>query len=418
MSNLSDTSSAFTPFVLPSGKTVKNRLVKAAMEENLAENHQVPGQMLFNLYDARARGGVGMILTGNVMVDHLAMTGPGGVALEKDTDLAPFETLASKARQNDTLVVMQINHPGRQVFKKMGGKVLSPSNIPLNMGKHSAMFGQPKAMTNEEIQDLIARFTTTATQAQKAGFDGIQVHAAHGYLIAQFLSPLTNKRDDEWGGDINSRAKLLLDIVKGIRLACGDEFIVSVKLNSADFQRGGFDIDDAAQVIALLGELKVDFVELSGGSYEAPAMQGRTADGRTLAREAYFLEFAEKIARDAKMPIMTTGGVRRLRVANKVIDSGVELVGMASALASVPDLPNVWQVQPDVIGHIPVVNWKDKTLSGLATMSLVKQDLRRLGRGKSPKLNASPLLALIKDQLRSAKLTKRYRKQYQSQLES
>ena len=418
MSNLSDTSSAFTPFVLPSGKTVKNRLVKAAMEENLAENHQVPGQMLFNLYDAWARGGVGMILTGNVMVDHLAMTGPGGVALEKDTDLAPFETLASKARQNDTLVVMQINHPGRQVFKKMGGKVLSPSNIPLNMGKHSAMFGQPKAMTNEEIQDLIARFTTTATQAQKAGFDGIQVHAAHGYLIAQFLSPLTNKRDDEWGGDINSRAKLLLDIVKGIRLACGDEFIVSVKLNSADFQRGGFDIDDAAQVIALLGELKVDFVELSGGSYEAPAMQGRTADGRTLAREAYFLEFAEKIARDAKMPIMTTGGVRRLSVANKVIDSGVELVGMASALASVPDLPNVWQVQPDVIGHIPVVNWKDKTLSGLATMSLVKQDLRRLGRGKSPKLNASPLLALIKDQLRSAKLTKRYRKQYQSQLES
>ena len=418
MSNLSDTSSAFTPFVLPSGKTVKNRLVKAAMEENLAENHQVPGQMLFNLYDAWARGGVGMILTGNVMVDHLAMTGPGGVALEKDTDLAPFETLASKARQNDTLVVMQINHPGRQVFKKMGGKVLSPSNIPLNMGKHSAMFGQPKAMTNEEIQDLIARFTTTATQAQKAGFDGIQVHAAHGYLIAQFLSPLTNKRDDEWGGDINSRAKLLLDIVKGIRLACGDEFIVSVKLNSADFQRGGFDIDDAAQVIALLGELKVDFVELSGGSYEAPAMQGRTADGRTLAREAYFLEFAEKIARDAKMPIMTTGGVRRLRVANKVIDSGVELVGMASALASVPDLPNVWQVQPDVVGHIPVVNWKDKTLSGLATMSLVKQDLRRLGRGKSPKLNASPLLALIKDQLRSAKLTKRYRKQYQSQLES
>lgn len=418
MSNLSDTSSAFTPFVLPSGKTVKNRLVKAAMEENLAENHQVPGQMLFNLYDAWARGGVGMILTGNVMVDHLAMTGPGGVALEKDTDLAPFETLASKARQNDTLVVMQINHPGRQVFKKMGGKVLSPSNIPLNMGKHSAMFGQPKAMTNEEIQDLIARFTTTATQAQKAGFDGIQVHAAHGYLIAQFLSPLTNKRDDEWGGDINSRAKLLLDIVKGIRLACGDEFIVSVKLNSADFQRGGFDIDDAAQVIALLGELKVDFVELSGGSYEAPAMQGRTADGRTLAREAYFLEFAEKIARDAKMPIMTTGGVRRLSVANKVIDSGVELVGMASALASVPDLPNVWQVQPDVVGHIPVVNWKDKTLSGLATMSLVKQDLRRLGRGKSPKLNASPLLALIKDQLRSAKLTKRYRKQYKSQLES
>ncbi|MBE1299261.1 MAG: 2,4-dienoyl-CoA reductase [Alteromonadaceae bacterium] len=409
--------SAFQPFTLPCGKVVKNRLVKAAMEENLAEDNQLPGDTLFNLYSAWAKGGVGLILTGNVMVDHLAMTGPGGLALEKDTDLTAFTKLAQKAKQNDAVAVMQINHPGRQVFKKMGGKVLSPSDIPLDMGKHSGMFGQPKPMTELEIQDLIERFVATATQAQKAGFDGIQVHAAHGYLLAQFLSPLTNKRTDEWGGSIANRARLLLEVVKQIRQACGDDFVVSVKLNSADFQRGGFDVDDAAEVIAMLGELAVDFVELSGGSYEVPAMQGRTADGRTLAREAYFLEFAETIAKEAKMPIMTTGGVRRLEVANQVIESGVALVGMASALASTPNLPEIWQQQPNAVGHIPTVSWKDKTLAGLATMGLVKGYLRSVGKGKAPKLNASPLFTLIKDQFRAAKLTKRYRKQYAKQLD-
>ena len=166
----------------------------------------------------------------------------------------------------------------------------------------------------------------------------------------------------------------------------------------------------------MLTPLKVDMVELSGGSYEAPAMQGRTADDRTLAREAYFLEFAEKIAKDAQIPIMTTGGVRKLNVANKVVASGVDMVGMASALALNPDLPAKWQSNPDIEGYIPLVTWKDKTLSGLATMALVKRALRTVGAGRSPKLTASPLWTLIHDQLRSAKLTKRYRKQYQSQV--
>ena len=410
------TVAAFQSYTLPSGKVVKNRLAKAAMEENLALDNQLPGDALFNLYDAWANGGVGLIITGNVMVDHMAMTGPGGLALEKDTDIAPYKEMAEKARQNDTVAIMQINHPGRQVFKKMGGKVLSPSDVALNMGKHSGMFTQPKPMTEDEIQDVIERFVTTASQAQAAGFDGVEVHAAHGYLIAQFLSPLTNKRTDQWGGAIENRARLLLEVVKRIRQTCGDEFVVAVKINSADFQRGGFDVDDAAKVVDMLGGLNVDFVELSGGSYEVPAMQGRTADGRTLAREAYFLTFAEDIAKKAPMPIMTTGGIRRLEIANQVVESGVELVGMASALASTPDLPNIWQKQPDAVGHIPNVGWKDKTLAGLATMGLVKRHLRSVGDGKQPKLSASPLWTLITDQVRSAKLTKRYRKQYAEQL--
>ena len=410
-------SNVFTPFTLPNGQTIKNRLAKAAMEENMAQANQLPGDALFRLYRAWAEGGVGLIITGNVMVDHLAMTGPGGLALEAQTPLAPFQQLAKEAKRNNTRLWMQINHPGRQVFAKMGGKVLSPSDIPLNMGKHSHLFGQPKAMTETEINDVVSRFVTTASLAKQAGYDGVQIHAAHGYLLAQFLSPLTNKRKDEWGGSLENRARLLLTIVQQVREQCGKDFDVAVKLNSADFQRGGFDVDDARDVVGMLAQLNVDLVELSGGSYEAPAMQGRTADDRTLAREAYFLTFAEQVASTTTIPIMTTGGIRKLAVAQRVIQSGVDMVGIASALALTPDLPNQWRASPDTLGVIPVVNWKDKTLSGLATMAQVKRQLRRVGNGKRPSQNTNPIISLILDQLRSAKLTKRYRKQYADEVQ-
>ena len=410
-------SNVFTPFTLPNGQTIKNRLAKAAMEENMAQANQLPGDALFRLYRAWAEGGVGLIITGNVMVDHLAMTGPGGLALEADTPLAPFQQLAKAAKRNNTRLWMQINHPGRQVFAKMGGKVLSPSDIQLNMGKHSHLFGQPKAMTETEINDVVSRFVTTASLAKQAGFDGVQIHAAHGYLLAQFLSPLTNKRKDEWGGSLENRARLLLTIVQQVREQCGKDFDVAVKLNSADFQRGGFDVDDARDVVGMLAQHNVDLVELSGGSYEAPAMQGRTADDRTLAREAYFLTFAEQIASTTTIPIMTTGGIRKLAVAQQVIQSGVDMVGIASALALTPDLPNQWRASPDTFGVIPVVDWKDKTLSGLATMAQVKRQLRRVGNGKRPSQNTNPIISLILDQLRSAKLTKRYRKQYADEVQ-
>ena len=407
---------AFTPFTTQSGLVLKNRIVKAAMEENLANGDQQPDEALFNLYSQWALGGVGLILTGNVMVDHLAMTGPGGVALEQGADLAPYAKLAKRAQQNDCKIVMQINHPGRQVFKKMGGKILSPSDVALDMGKHSNMFAAPTPMTETEIADVIQRFATTAALAKQAGFDGVQIHAAHGYLLAQFLSPLTNKRDDQWGGKLENRARLLIDVVRAVKQTCGADFSLSVKLNSADFQRGGFDVNDAKAVVLMLENEAIDFVELSGGSYEAPAMQGRTADDRTLAREAYFLEFAEQIAPETQLPLMTTGGISHLKTANTVIKGDVDLVGMASALAMTPDLVNQWQQNEEVKGFIPKVTWKDKTLAGLATMAIIKRQLRRMSKGKAPRQDNSALWSLISDQFNAAKLTKRYRKRYNGEV--
>ncbi|WP_372943368.1 NADH:flavin oxidoreductase/NADH oxidase family protein [Shewanella sp.] len=402
--------SLFSSYTLPNGSIIPNRIAKAAMEENLANAKQQPNSALFALYDAWAKGGVGLMITGNVMVDRYAMTGPGGVALEVDSDLAPFTQWASIAKQNNARVWMQLNHPGRQVFKAMGGKNLAPSAIALDLGKHSSMFSQPQAMTHEQINDVISRFVTTASLAQKAGFDGVQIHAAHGYLIAQFLSPLTNKRTDEWGGSLEHRATLLLEVVKQVRQRCGDKFDVAVKLNSADFQRGGFDIDDAEKVIAMLAKHQVDMVELSGGSYEAPAMQGRSADERTLAREAYFLSLTSQLVAKSPIPLMLTGGIRRKAVAEQVLDAGFAICGIASALAFYPSLVNIWQTQPDFTPELPRVDWQSKPLAGLATMAIIKRQLRRMSQGQVPQTDDSPVWSLLVDQFKTKQRTKRYRK--------
>ena len=399
-----------TPLSLPNGAVVPNRLAKAAMEENMADAGQVPGPAIRALYTAWAQGGAGLIITGNVMVDGRAMTGPGGIVLERDTPREPFTAWSRAARAHGAQVWMQINHPGRQVFAAMKGEAWAPSAVALDIGRHSALFAQPRAMTEAEIAEVIARFAATARAAEEAGFTGVQIHAAHGYLLSQFLSPLANRRTDGWGGSLANRARLLLDVVKAVRAQVSAGFCVAVKLNSADFQRGGFSEDDARQVLLWLGELPVDLVELSGGSYESPAMQGRNADGRTLAREAYFLEFAKDLAAVATMPVMTTGGIRRRAVAEQVLASGVAMVGIASALAQVPDLPVAWFAGREVDAPVQQVAWKDKGMSGLAGMALVKRRLRAVAAGQGAARAYSALWTLVIDQLRTKRLTTRYRR--------
>ena len=398
-----------TPLSLPNGAVVPNRVAKASMEENMADAGQVPGPAIRALYAAWAAGGAGLILTGNVMIDGRAMTGPGGIALERDTPRAPFAAWAREARAHGAQVWMQINHPGRQVFAAMKGEAWAPSAVALDLGKHSGLFAAPREMTEAEIAEVVTRFADTAKAAEESGFTGVQIHAAHGYVISQFLSPLANRRTDRWGGSLANRARLLLEVVKAVRARVSPGFCVAVKLNSADFQRGGFSEDDARQVLLWLNELPVDLVELSGGSYEAPAMQGRSADGRTLAREAYFLEFARDLAAVARMPVMTTGGIRRRAVAEQVLASGVAMVGVATALALRPELPNAGFAGKALDATPVPVTWKDKGMAGLANMALVKRRLRAVAAGQGAPRAYSPLFTLIADQMRTKGLVKRYR---------
>lgn len=402
--------SPFQPLQLPNGSEIPNRLAKAAMEENLADAEQGPSAELLRLYQAWADGGAGLLLSGNVMVDRRAMTGPGGVVLEDERQLEKFRRWAAVGRSRGAQFWLQINHPGRQVQVNLGQGAWGPSAVPLEMGRFSKMFAVPREMTEADIAEVIDRFARTAVLAEQAGFSGVQVHAAHGYLLSQFLSPISNKRQDRWGGALANRARLLLEVVRAVRAKVSAGFSVAVKINSADFQRGGFDASDARQVIAWLNDEAVDLVELSGGSYEAPAMQGDARDGRTLAREAYFLEFAREMLSAARMPLMVTGGIRRLAVAEQVLDSGLAMVGMGTALAIDPRLPEHWRGGRERRAELPAIRWRSKPLAALAYMALVKLQIRRLGAGRAPQPEASPLRALIVEQLRSARRTRQYRR--------
>ncbi|MFJ4868672.1 NADH:flavin oxidoreductase/NADH oxidase family protein [Streptomyces sp. NPDC088757] len=403
------TSELFAPLPLRSGQVLKNRIAKAAMEENMAGDGQLPDERLFTLYRRWAAGGTGLLITGNVMVHAEALTGPAGVVLDEHAPLEPFAEWARAGKSGGGAIWMQINHPGRQVASDMPGVVWGPSDIGVSLGKHSSRFGKPTAMTPRQIEETVARYAVTAQRAEKAGFDGVEVHAAHGYLLSQFLSPLVNKRTDRWGGSLENRARMLLDIVRAVRAAVSPSFAVAVKLNSADFQRGGFDADDARQVIAMLEPLGVDLVELSGGSYESPAMTGRSADDRTRAREAYFLDLAEDLVKTSPLPLMLTGGITRRTTAERVLAGGVAVVGMGTALAVTPDLPDRWRQDREADRQMRPVTWSDKALASAASMAQVRHQMRRLARGSHPRPGTHPAIALISEQRRQRKALRGYR---------
>ncbi|NNG38374.1 NADH:flavin oxidoreductase/NADH oxidase family protein [Flexivirga sp. ID2601S] len=399
----------FSELRLRSGTRLRNRIAKAAMEEGMAGDGQLPDEQLIELYRRWGAGGAGMLITGNVMVHADALTGPGGVVLDESAPLEPFRRWAEAGKSGGASMWMQISHPGRQVQVHMPGVTWGPSDIPVDVGPRlSKRFARPTAMTADQITDTIARFVTTARRAEEAGFDGVEVHAAHGYLLSQFLSPLVNNRTDEWGGPLQNRARILLEIVAGIRAEVRPDFGVAVKLNSADFQRGGFDAGDARAVIELLEPLGVDLVELSGGSYESPAMSGRPADDRTSAREAYFLDLAADLARTSALPLMLTGGISRLDTARRVLDHHVAVVGMATALAVTPDLPQRWQQGQEVTRTLRPVTWSNKALASLAGMSLVRHQMRRVAAGREPRLGTRPATAFLADQRVQRKALRRY----------
>ncbi|MCW2981826.1 MAG: 2,4-dienoyl-CoA reductase [Solirubrobacterales bacterium] len=402
-------SELFSPLVLRSGGTLRNRIAKAAMEEGMAGASQLPDERLVSLYSHWGEGGAGLLITGNVMVHAEALTGPGGIVLDQRAALDPFARWADAGKADGAAMWMQISHPGRQVQARMPGVAWAPSAVAIELGKHSKRFARPVSMSETQISETVERFAVTAALAERAGFDGVEVHAAHGYLLSQFLSPLVNRREDRWGGPLENRARLLLDVVRAIRAVVRPSFAVAVKLNSADFQRGGFDADDAGRVIAMLEPFGVDLVELSGGSYESPAMSGRPADDRTVAREAYFLDLARDLSETSPLPLMLTGGITRRETAEAVLTSGVAVVGMGTAIALTPDLPRRWQAGNEATERLRPVTWTDKTLASAAGMALVRHQMRRVTSGKEPTGRTHPLQAFLSDQRAQRRALRRYR---------
>lgn len=321
------------------------------MTEGLAGRLGVPGEELCRLYEIWSDGGAGMLLSGNIMVDRHHLERPGNVVIDRPPDLEMRQALkrwASSATRKGNHFWAQISHAGRQTQKMVNAKPKAPSAVKLALP--GGQFGEPVELNCGEIEDIISRFGICAAAVKEAGFTGVQVHAAHGYLLSQFLSPRSNRRTDEFGGALANRARPLLAIIEEIRSTVGPDYPISVKLNSADFQKGGFAFEDSLQVAKWLEAASVDLIEISGGTYEQPKLLGidgmeeeenQNIPASTLMREAYFVDFAMAMRKELKIPLMVTGGFRQSIVMKQAIESGgADVIGLGRPMCVMTDAPN------------------------------------------------------------------------------
>lgn len=390
------------------------------MTEGVADAHNRATERHVTLYRRWADGGAGILLTGNVQVDRRYLERAGNIAIDGPQDrsqLAALEAMAEAGTSNDAHLWMQISHSGRQTPKLIATEPVGPSDIPVALP--GGRFGKPRALSGDEIRDVIKRFAFAAGIAKQTGFTGVQVHSAHGYLLSEFLSPRVNVRDDEWGGSLENRARLLLDTVRAVRVAVGPDFPVTVKLNSADFQKGGFSFDDCLRVIEMLNEEGLDLLEISGGNYEQPKLMGigglepvfeEKVRQSTRAREAYFFDYAVAASQVAKMPLMVTGGFRSVDGMNEALSGGdVDMIGLARPLCvdsdfptkimsgelqEAPDVEAGLRIGPGILGpnsRLAII----KAINGFARIGWYYEQIYRLADGLEPDLSMSALRALL-----------------------
>lgn len=378
-----------TPVVLPNGTVLKNRLVKAATSEGLSDVHNHATSRLVALYKRWARSGAGLILSGNIQVDRWHLERPGNVVLSDEIGLDRLAEVASAATSEGSAFWAQLSHTGRQVSDFINAEPLSSSDVDIEVPRGLGLtFAKPKEMTEVDIARAIEQFATAATLARKAGFTGVQFHAAHGYLISQFLSPLSNRRTDRWGGSLENRSRLLLEVMAAVRNAVGPDFPIGIKLNASDFQKGGFTNEECIALVALLNDTSLDLLELSGGSLEQPKVVGISVKDEgvdaipasTRKREAYFVEFAGAVRAAARMPVLVTGGFRTAEGMIEAIENGeLDLIGMARPFIADPDI-----ARKLISGEVGAAPTPEKTLEIGHLMQWFSVQIERLGDGREP----------------------------------
>ncbi len=321
--------------VLPNGMVIPNRIVKAPMTERIAKSDHIPHSGHLNLYSEWAKGGAGLIVTGNVMVDRTYLEAPGNLVLDETQSLDAFKELATKVKRFGASIWMQLNHPGPQSPRSLTAAPVAPSPVP---ARKPEFFCTPRALSPTEIDQIIEQFAYTAAAAKKVGFDGVQVHASYGYLLSSFLSPRTNQRTDRWGGNLENRARLLRTVVQAIRESTGRDFALSVRINVSDYLPKGFTMADAIKTIKWLESDTVDSVDLSGGSYDRSISFERKY--RHPDREDLFSNIAKQVKKSVSIPIMITGTLRSGSYMNSIIEKGwVDAVGMARPLLCDVEFP-------------------------------------------------------------------------------
>jgi 2,4-dienoyl-CoA reductase-like NADH-dependent reductase (Old Yellow Enzyme family) len=349
------------------------------------------------LYQRWADGGTGLLITGNVMVDQRALGEAHNVVIEKGINDPSLKLWAEAGKRNDTHVWVQLNHPGKQSPKFLSTLPVAPSAIPLKKPLNR-VFNTPRALSEAEILDIIERSAFAAKVCKENGFTGVQIHGAHGYLVSQFLSPTHNQRTDKWGGSIENRMRFVSEIYEAIREAVGPHFPVSIKLNSADFQKGGFSKADSMTVVKHLSGLGMDLIEISGGTYETPVMTGTHVKESTKAREAYFLDYCEEVRKTVTSPLMLTGGFRSSKGMNDALAAGVcDMVGIARSLALNPDFSNELLSGKNVKSMVKTLTTGFPFLDRTFPLEIVwyTDQIHLMGKGKSPNIHRSVLRSVL-----------------------
>ncbi len=382
-----------TKFTLPCGVILNNRLVKSAMTERISNKNFEPTEGHIRLYEDWADTNAGLLITGNIMIDHKNLESAGNVCFEESM-LPQLSRWADAGKKKGNHIWVQVSHAGRQTNRFNTGRPMAPSAVQL---EKLGLFGKPKAMSEHDIEAVIKGFVRTAVLVKKAGFTGVQVHSAHGYLLSQFLSPASNIRTDQWGGSIENRSRLLLTILREIRKQVGPEFPLSVKLNSADFQKGGLTEEESQEVVKMLDKEKIDLLEISGGTYEKVAfflMNEDQAEVResTKRREAYFLDFAHKVRGISDLPLLITGGFRTFDFCNEILENReLDLIGMARPFITDRD-----KIAGFIEGKVPslenlVIRTGIKQFEDAAEGGYYARQLIRMAKGQKFEVNLSPL---------------------------
>ena len=387
-----------TALELSNGQVIKNRLLKSATSEQLGDEQHNPRVELANAYQQWAKGGVGLAISGNIMISRQALGEPRNVVLDEQSDFSGFRRWTKAATENGTQFWAQLNHPGKQSPSFLSAQPVAPSAVPLKAGLEKG-FNTPRALSEDEIEDLIQTFAKAAKLAQQVGFTGVQIHAAHGYLISQFLSPRHNQRSDQWGGSSENRRRFLMSVYAAIREAVGNKFVVAVKLNSADFQVDGFTEHESMEVVQALDAAGIDLIEISGGTYEEPAMVQSEKKQSTMRREAFFLDFAAGLRQISKVPLAVTGGFRSAKGMQSALqDDATDMIGLARPMMLEPDLPNKAFADANYHIHLPNPTTGWKLLDMISMMNLIwyEAQILRLGTGLAPKPNLSAWMVALK----------------------
>ncbi|HXH29857.1 MAG TPA: NADH:flavin oxidoreductase/NADH oxidase family protein [Bacteriovoracaceae bacterium] len=387
-----------SPLLLPCGVKLKNRIAKSSMSENMGDPGHTANAKFGRLYKRWSEGGAGLLITGNIMVDSSALGEAFNVVIEEGKTDPFLKAWAVSGTLGGNQLWAQLNHPGKQSPKFLNKSPVAPSAISLKapLGK---LFHTPRELTEVEIRGLIHRYSVAAQVAKSCGFTGVQIHGAHGYLVSQFLSPTHNNRKDAWGGNLENRMRFVLEIYHSIREKVGKEFPVSIKINSADFQKGGFTEEDSLEVVQRLSRAGMDLIEISGGTYETPVMIGSKQKASTSKREAYFLEYCHKVREVVKTPLMLTGGFRTLNGMEAALASGAtDVIGLARSMAINPDFPRELLSGNEVVSEVKPLTTGIKTLDNLAPLEIIwyTQQLHRMGKGLEPDKKMSTKLAMLK----------------------